>query len=619
MLFFKSSKIEERNKNRNSILVEETWNLFDLYASDAEWEEAKKVLSGKMDDVLGYKGRLSESSAVLLSCLEFNSSISKEFHRLYAYASMKSDGDTRNAKHMGMRQAMSQLGTEYSSKSSFIEPELLSQKKILIDKFIAEEPKLNPYRVYLNDLLRRKKHTLSENEEQILAEAGLLADGPHSIYTIFSNAELPYPEIQLSDGQSVRLDPSGYSKNRALRNRKDREKVFQSFWNTMRNFEGTFGAQLYAHVKKDIFYARARKYNSSLESALDSDKIPIEVYKTLIQNVHDHMDTFHRYLNLRRQLLNVDILKYSDIYAPTVKGVDLNYTFSEAKDIILEAMGSMGSHYISILNDAFTHRWIDVYPSTGKRSGAYSSGDVYDVHPYILMNYNEKYTDVSTLAHELGHTVHSYLSNKTQPYPMARYSIFVAEVASTFNEALLHYAMMNKIHDSDSRLSLLMEYLDSIKGTIFRQTQFAEFELKIHELAEMGEPLTGQVLTQIYGEIIKEYYGHDKGLCEIDDLYRIEWTYIPHFYYNFYVYQYATSFTASTALAERVINQEKGAVDNMIAFLSSGSSDYPVDLLIKSGVDMLQPGPFNKTMGVMNRTMDEIEALLKEKGKKDIK
>jgi len=326
-----------------------------------------------------------------------------------------------------------------------------------------------------------------------------------------------------------------------------------------------------------------RKYNSSLESALDSDNIPIEVYKTLIQNVHDHMNTFHRYLNLRRQLLNVDILKYSDIYAPTVKGVDLNYTFSEAKDIILEAMGSMGQHYISILNDAFTHRWIDVHPSTGKRSGAYSSGDVYDVHPYILMNYNEKYNDVSTLAHELGHTVHSYLSNKTQPYPMARYSIFVAEVASTFNEALLHYAMMNKIHDSDSRLSLLMEYLDSIKGTIFRQTLFAEFELKIHELAEKGEPLTGQVLTQIYGEIIKEYYGHDKGLCEIDDLYRIEWTYIPHFYYNFYVYQYATSFTASTALAERVINQEKGAVDNMITFLSSGSSDYPVDLLEKSG------------------------------------
>jgi len=314
-------------------------------------------------------------------------------------------------------------------------------------------------------------------------------------------------------------------------------------------------------------------------------------------------------------MLGVETLKYSDVYAPVVKGIDLKYTFDEAKKLVLDSVKPLGSSYGRVAAKAFKERWIDVYPTPGKRAGAYSSGSAYDVHPYILLNYNGQYDDVSTLAHELGHTMHSYYSNKTQPYPTADYSIFVAEVASTFNEALLIDKMLKEIKDDDTRLSLLMNYLDGIKGTVFRQTQFAEFELRIHEKAERGEPLTGDVLSELYGEILKKYYGHDKGICHIDDLYTVEWAYVPHFYYNFYVYQYSTSFTASIALAEKVLGKEKGAVGKYIEFISSGGSDYPIELLKKAGVDMTGAEPFNKTMTAMNRTMDEIEAILDKKGR----
>jgi len=442
-----------------------------------------------------------------------------------------------------------------------------------------------------------------------------LADGPSTIYGIFSNAELPYPEITLSDGTTAKLTKAGYSLYRASPNREDREAVFQAFWNTFTKFKGTFGTQLYANVKKDMFYARTRGYESSLHSALDKDNIPTAVYMALIENVTNNLDSFGRFLNLKKRMLGIETLKYSDVYAPVVKGIDLQYTFDEAKKLVLDSVKPLGSSYGRIVEKAFKERWIDVYPTPGKRAGGYSNGSAYDVHPYILLNYNDQYDDVSTLAHELGHTMHSYYSNKNQPYPTADYSIFVAEVASTFNEALLIDRMLKEIKDDDTRLSLLMNYLEGIRVTVFRQTQFAEFELRIHEKAERGEPLTGDVLNEIYGEILKKYYGHDKGVCHIDDLYAVEWAYVPHFYYNFYVYQYSTSFTASTALAEKVLSKEKGAVGKYIEFISSGGSDYPIALLKKAGVDMTGAEPFNKTMTAMNRTMDEIEAILDKKGR----
>jgi oligoendopeptidase F len=606
-------QVLSQTRERSEIAAQYKWNLKDLYPSDEAWDKAKDELAGRFDEVTKYKGKLASSASTLLACLELDSQISKEFGRLFSYASMKSDQDTGNSKYLGFKQEMQQLSTNYNSETAFITPEIAELNKQQIDAFMEQQPGLKIYKMDLYNILRMKPHTLSESGEKLLAEAGLMADSPSSIYGVFSDAEMPYPEIKLSDGKMARLTKAGYSRYRAVPNRSDREAVFNAFWGAFNKFKGTFGTDLYAEVKKDMFYARARKYDSSLQSALDKNNIPTEVYRNLIKNVTDNLDSFYRYLELKKRMLGVETLEYSDIYAPVVKGIDLHYTYDEAKKLVLDALAPLGPDYRHVVEDAFKERWIDVYPTPGKRSGAYSNGAAYDVHPYILLNYNGQYEDVSTLAHELGHTMQSYYSNKTQPFPTADYPIFVAEVASTFNETLLIDKMLEEIKDDDTRLSLLMNYLDGIKGTVFRQTQFAEFELRMHEIAESGEPLTGDVLTKLYGDILKKYYGNDKGICHIDDLYTVEWAYIPHFYYDFYVYQYATSFTASTALVENVLAKEKEAVKDYIDFLSAGGSEYPIELLKKAGVDMTTAEPFKKTMAAMNRTMDDIEAILAKK------
>ena len=606
---------QAQSRDRSEIPEKYKWDLSDLYQSDDDWELSKDKVMAEMEKITEFQGKVTSSAATLLEVCEFDSKISKELTKLYIYAARKSDEDTRDADNMARKQTIFKVYNDYGTLSSFIQPELVKVDKDQIEAFIKEEPKLQDYRMSLMDIQRRKAHKLSENEEKILAEAGMMASSPSDIYEIFSNAEMPYPQVVLSTGDTVTVDLAGYTRYRALENREDREKVFEAFWGTMNKFKQTYGAQLYSEVKKDIFYAKSRKYDSSLQSALDANNIPVEVYHKLIENVNNNLDYFHRYLKIKKRMLGVDTLKYSDLYAPTVKGVDLDYDIEEAYKIVLETAQKLGPEYQAAVENAIKNRWIDVYPSPGKRSGAYSSGDAYDDHPYILLNYNGKYDDVSTLAHELGHTMHSYFSNKNQPYPTADYSIFVAEVASTLNEALLIDKVLKEINNDDVRLSLLMEYLDGIKGTVFRQTQFAEYELKIHELAEEGKPLTGDVLTEVYSDILKKYYGDSEGICKIEPYVTVEWAYIPHFYYNFYVYQYATSFTASTALAEKILSNKKGAVDDVLTFLSSGGSDYPIEVLKKAGVDMTTDDPFNNTMKVMQRTMDEIEKILDKGGK----
>jgi oligoendopeptidase F len=600
----------------SEVPVEHMWKLEDLYSSDQAWDEAKQKLAAQFSQITKCQGQLETSASELLACLNLNSEISKQLSRLHCYAGMKSDQDTRNSKYLAMNQEMEQLVTDYSSKASFIEPEIARMDKDKIDVFITKEPGLKIFKMYLYDIQRTKTHKLSEQEEKILAEASLLASAPSSIYGVLSNAEFPYPQVKLSDGTTVTLNKAGYARYRALPDPDDREAVFRAFWNALNNFRQTFGVQLYANVRSDIFYARTRRYASCLESALDKGNIPTEVYSALVKNVNDNLDSFHRYLALKKRMLGVAILKYSDVYAPVVKDIDLEYTFEEAKELVLDAVKPLGQDYCRVVREAFDNRWIDVYPTPGKRAGAYSNGDAYDVHPYVLLNYNGQYDDVSTLAHELGHAVHSYYSNKNQPHPTADYSIFVAEVASTFNEALLISRMASEIKDDYASLSLLMNYLEGARQTLFRQTQFAEFELRMHEMAEAGQPLTGDALTKLYGDILKKYYGHDKGVCHIDQLYAVEWAYVPHFYYNFYVYQYSTSFTASTALAARVLTGEQGAVEKYIEFLSSGGSDYPITLLRRAGVDMTTREPFDKTVVAMNRTMDEIEKILQRKYEK---
>jgi oligoendopeptidase F len=416
--------------------------------------------------------------------------------------------------------------------------------------------------------------------------------------------------VTLSDGKSVKLDSAGFNLYRAVPNRADREKVMSSFFGALGAFRATYGSTLNGEVQSDVFYAKTRNYSNSLERALDGANIPTSVYMRLIDGVNRGLPTFHRYLNLRKKMMGVSELHYYDLYAPLVSSVDLTYTAQEAEKHVTAALKPLGPDYAAAANRAFNERWIDLYPNPGKRSGAYSNGGAYDVHPYMLINYNGKYTDVSTIAHELGHTMQSYLSNKTQPYPLADYPIFVAEVASTFNEALLIDYMLKTITDDATKLSLLGNYLEGIKGTLFRQTQFAEFELRAHEMAEKGEPLTGDALSKLYADITKKYYGHDKGVCIVDDYIQYEWAFIPHFYRNYYVYQYATSFTASAALSEKVLAGDAAATKRYLTFLSAGGSKYPIDLLKDAGVDMTTDEPLNLSLQKMNRVMDEMEKIL---------
>jgi oligoendopeptidase F len=608
-----------QERDRSKIEDKYKWNLADIYPSDAAWREAKNRMaaSGPASDssisigaLAKYKGTLSTSPQQLLHCLELVANLNKELSRLYSYASMSLDQDTRVQSYLGMKQEMNQLSAAFGAQASFLEPEILKMDPEKVREFIGKEKKLEIYRHYLEDMLRRKAHTGTEGEEKIIADAGLMSDAASSIHGIFSNADFPYPEVTLSDGRTVKLDSSGFALQRTSANREDRKKVFAAFMGRLNDYRRTNGTQLNAQINKDLFYRNARRYSSSLESALDSSNIPTRVYSSLIENVNKNLGTFHRYLKLRQRILGLDQLHYYDLYAPLLENVDLRYSYEDSQKHILAALKPLGEDYVATIKKAFENRWIDVYPTESKRSGAYSNGSAYDVHPYVLLNYNGKYDDMSTTAHELGHTMHSYLSNKNQPYATSDYPIFVAEVASTFNEALLIDYMLQQIKDDAARLSLLGNYLEGIKGTVFRQTQFAEFELRIHEMAEKGEPLTGDVLNKVYEEIVRKYYGHDQKVCLVDDEIKAEWMYISHFYYNFYVYQYATAFTASAALSERTLAGDKESTQKYIRFLSSGGSDYPIDLLKKAGVDMTTSEPFDLTMKKMNRVMDEMEKIL---------
>jgi oligoendopeptidase F len=469
---------------------------------------------------------------------------------------------------------------------------------------------LKVYNFYLHDILRRRAHTLTDNEERLLASSSVMSSAASDVYGILSNADFPYPTVTLSDGKSAKLDSAGFNLYRAVPNRGDREKVMSAFFGALGAFRGTFGSTLNGQVQSDVFYAKTRNYKSALERSLDAANIPTDVYTHLIDGVNRGLPTFHRYLNLRKRMMGLSELHYYDLYAPLVGSIDLTYTAEEAQKHVMEALKPLGPDYAAAATRAFNERWIDLYPNPGKRSGAYSNGGAFDVHPYMLLNYNGKYNDVSTIAHELGHTMQSYLSNKTQPYPLADYPIFVAEVASTFNEALLIDHMLKTITDDSTKLSLLGNYLEGIKGTVFRQTQFAEFELRVHEMAEKSEPLTGDALSKLYADITKKYYGHDKGVCIVDDYIQHEWAFIPHFYRNFYVFQYATSFTASAALSEKVLAGDPAATKRYLTFLSAGGSKYPIDLLKDAGVDMTTDEPLTLTMQKMNRVMDEMEKIL---------
>jgi oligoendopeptidase F len=588
------------------------WNLADIYPSDATWRAQKETIEKELPKLREFQGTLGASSKTLADAMEFMSRLDKELTRLYVFASMLSDQDTRQSGPQGMQQEMQQQFARFGAEAAFVEPEILKVGKDTIEKSVAAEPRLKPYGFYLRDIFRRAAHTLSDAEEKLLADAGPLAGSPNNIYTILTNADFPYPTITLKDGKTAKVDQAGYSDLRTSPDREVRQSAMSAFFAALGGFSRTMGMTMNSNVQRSLFYSRARKYSSNLEAALNGPNVPVSVYTRLVEGVNRHLPTFHRYLRLRKKMMGITgDLHYYDLYAPLVADVNLRYTPEEAQKHIIAAMAPLGSDYTSVLQRAFKERWLDWSPTEGKVSGAYSNGGAYDVHPFMLLNYLGQYNDVSTVAHELGHTMQSYFSNKTQPYSTASYPTFVAEVASTFNEALLVDYMLKQVKDTPTRLSLLGNYLEGIKATVFRQTQFAEFELRMHEMGEKGQPITGDALAKLYLDITKKYYGHDQKVLIVDDYIAHEWSFIPHFYRDFYVFQYATSFTAAEALSAKVMSGDQDAIKRYITFLSAGGSKYPVDLLKDAGVDMTTDEPLNLTIRRMNQVMDEMEKLLK--------
>lgn len=591
--------------------VEDRWDLTPIYADVAAWKKAMGEFKKDVSEIEACKGHLTESAARLRGCLDTYFELEKTLARLQSYASMTYDQNTKIDASLEIDQQAGVLATEFGQKTSYLRPEILAAGEKRIAALREQEPGLAMYAHNLDDILRRAPHTGTAGEEAIIAAAGLVTDAPYNLYGIFANADMQWPTVTLSDGTEVRLDQSAYTKYRTSLNREDRIKVFKAFWGKWGEYQRTFGVSLYSQMKRDQFYANVRNYPNALSASLDRNKIPEDVYRTLVKQTNENLPTLHRYLRLRARMLGIKDLGYHDIYPPLVKS-DKPFPIAEGKRVVLESLAPVGGELVTVVDKGFKSRWMDVYPRPGKRSGAYMNGSVYDLHPFVLMNYNDDYESVSTLAHEWGHAIHSFLSSTAQPYANADYAIFLAEIASTFNEALLLDYMLGKTKSDEERLFYLGSALENLRQTFFRQAMFAEFELTIHEEVEKGEALSGKRLTDIYGDILKRYHGDAKGVLKIDDAYSVEWAYIPHFYYNFYVFQYATSIAASSLLAADVLAKKPGAVDRYLGLLKAGGSDYPYELLKEAGVDLAGEAPYQALFNEMNRIMDEIEAILKK-------
>ena len=610
----KNKNIQDVNSDRAKIKDGYKWNLQHLFASDKDWLNSKIKLEAEIKKILKFKGKLKISADNLYHCLELYSKLYKDCSLLEGYTHQLADQDLRQSGPMARQQEISHLRNKLSTFTAFIEPEILSISDAVIKSFLQKNTKLKAYQHYLNDIRRLRKHTLSSLEEEVISQTGIMSDNSLDIYEIFKNTDLPHAEITIEKNKKVSLNDANFSLYRAHTNRNIRKKVFTEFFAIHKQYERSFGAQLHGQIKTNVFYKNVRKYNSALERSLSANNIPVSVYENLIDIVHQNLDVLKRYLHLRKKILGVDKLYYYDLYTPLVKSADLNYSFEEARNLVKESLEPLGADYLKVLDEAFNNRWIDAFPNTGKRSGAYASGAAYDVHPYILMNYMGRFNDVSTLTHELGHAIHSYYSNKNQTYINSHYPIFLAEVASTTNESLLVDKVLSKPLKAKERLAILGSQLEYYRTTLFRQTQFAEFELKTHQLVEAGKSLTGEELSNLYLEILRTYYSHNNQDIVIEDLYGIEWAHIPHFYYNFYVFQYSTSLCASTVIAEKISKQGKPVAEKYIKdFLSAGCSDYSIPILKKLGVDMTKKATYQAAFNKMNKIMDEIEAILKLK------
>lgn len=592
------------------------WDLSDLYASADAWTAARdKAMAdaGKLDS---YKGTLGRSAADMLAALSAISDVHKEVDRLSVYASLKADEDVRIAANQEREQLAQAVATMLSEKTAWLTPEILAAGADKVTVFEARSPDLKRrFGFFLGNVLRAAPHTLGAEAEGVMASASNVLAQPDNIYSQLSNGELPFPTVTLSDGTKVRLDQAAYSKYRQAPLRADRKKVFDTFWGTWKKYEGTFGASLNTQVLGEEFDANVRHYPNALADALFADNMPEGVYRQLVAQANAGLPTFYRYLKLRKKLLGIkDDLQYYDLYPSMFRlAKPLHFTVADSERIGLDVTSVYGPEYTAMLNKGFAGRWMDVLPRQGKASGAYMNGSAYDVHPYLHLNHNDDYESLSTFVHEWGHAVHTLLDDETQPYETSNYSTFIAETASISNEMLLNDYMVAHAKSKVEKLYYLGQGLELIRTTFFRQTMFGEFQLAIHEEVEKGKALSGKRMTDIYCGLLKRYYGDAEGVTKINPAYCIEWAFIPHFYYGFYVYQYATSMAGAAAFTQAMEHNDPGVRQRFIAMLKAGGSDYPYDLYKKAGFDMATPAPYQALVARMNHLMDQIDALEAEK------
>ena len=581
------------------------WNTADLYPDDQAWTAAFEAAKALPEEIAAYRGRLGESAETLYTYLCRLEEINRQVEQLFVYAFIRNDEDTANPTYQAMKGRCFSFIVQLSSAGSFEGPELVAIPQETLDRFYEEKPELEKFRRYLDRARLSRDHILSPAEENLLAAAAEVGSGPSDVYHAYNDADMKFPAVLDKDGESHALTNGSYISLMESGDRKLRENTFRAFYGVYDGNRNSLAAMLNAEVRKNVFFARARKYESALRGALQPVEVPEAVYHNLIEAVHQNMDKMYRYMALRKKIMGLDELHMYDLYANMIPEADQEITFEEAKEEVLGATAVLGEEYSTVLKQAFADRWMDIYENEGKRSGAYSIGS--PVHPYVLLNHKNTLDSAFTLVHEMGHAMHSYLSNKNQPYIYSDYVLFVAEVASTCNEALLMQHLLKKTSDKRQRAVLINYFLEQFRTTLYRQTMFAEFELKIHQLAETGETLTAETLCKIYYDLNKLYYGEN---VVVDKDIEMEWSRIPHFYRNFYVYQYATGFSAAMALSQRILREGESAVEDYLRFLSGGCSTDPVSLLKIAGVDVSTPQPVNEALALFGSLVEELEQLL---------
>ncbi len=597
----------ETIRARDQIPQEDTWALEDLYPSDESWEQALSALTARQAEAAAFAGKLGESGETLCAFLHLVEEVDGQSELLANYAMRKADQDTRNATYQAMVGKLMGVLTAVGAAFSFATPEIMAIPEEALEGFYKAAPGLERYRRYLNNERRRREHTLSAAEERLLAAAGEMANAPETVFGAFLNADMRYPDAVDSEGKPHALSQSTFVPLEESGDRALRKSAYENLYNTLGGMRNTAAGLLDAQNKQQKFFAEARKYGSAREAAMDRTNVPVSVYDNLIEAVHQNMDKMHRYVRLRKKLLGVDELHFYDVYTPLLKDEPAKIPFAQAKQTVYDALYPLGDGYRAILKEGFENRWIDVYENQGKRGGAYSAGT--KVHPFVLLNYSGSLDSQFTLAHEMGHALHSYLSNKHQNQIDSDYVIFVAEVASTCNEALLMEYLLKKTTDKKERVFLINHFLDQFKGTIYRQTMFAEFEKFMGAAVDAGQTLTADMLCAEYARLCKLYYGED---MVVDDQIAMEWARIPHFYYNYYVFQYATGYSAAIALSRRILREGENAVKDYLGFLSGGCSKSPIDLLKGAGVDMTSPAPVNDALKLFGELLDEMESLMAE-------